>query len=257
VQVVAQRNELLARDVRMAYGPTALLSLDELSTVPPESQVALHLQTMGATINASLALIDERNIYAVYTHTLRAGQTRATFPAPEFEGDYQIRLATGQPARCHWLADLANSCELGTLTVAGQAIGNAINFENQVLLLDSKIDRETVKPGETAKVDLTWRGLKSWPDNYTAFVHLLGPDGKVHGQVDQWPVQGTLPTLSWTAGQVVNDPYVITLPADAPRGQYQVEVGWYLLSTLRRLNVLDGVGRPSDDHVIIGEFSVP
>jgi hypothetical protein len=152
---------------------------------------------------------------------------------------------------------MANSCDLGSLTVAGEAIGNAINFENQVLLLGSKIDRDTVKPGETVQVDLTWRGVKSWPDNYTAFVHLLGPDGKVHGQIDQWPVQGTLPTSSWTAGQVVNDPYVITLPSDSPGGKYQVEVGWYLLSTLRRLNVLDGVGRPSDDHVIIGEFEVP
>ena len=47
------------------------------------------------------------------------------------------------------------------------------------------------------------------------------------------------------------------LPPDAPRGTYQVEVGCYLLATLRRLSVLDAVGRPSDDKVIIGEFSVP
>jgi hypothetical protein len=257
VQVIAPRGESLAREVRMSYESTALLSLDELSSVPPESPVSLRLQATGATVPASIALIDERNIYAVVTHTLRAGQTRATFPAPEFEGAYQVRLATGRPARCHWLADVSNSCELGTLTVAGEAIGNTINFENQVLLLDAKIDRDVVKPGEVVKVDLAWRGLKAWPDDYTAFVHLIGPDGKVHGQVDQWPVQGTLPTSSWTAGQVVDDPYTITLPPDAPSGQYQVEVGWYLLSTLRRLNVLDGVGRPSDDHVIIGEFSVP
>jgi hypothetical protein len=257
VQVIAPRHEPLAQEVRMAYGPTALLSLDELSTVPPESPVALRLQAMGATAPASIAVIDERNIYAVYTHTLRAGQSRATFPAPEFEGAYQIWLATGQPARCHWLAEMTTSCELGTLTVSGEAIGGAINFENQVLLLDAKIDRETVKPGDTLKVDLAWRGLKAWPDNYTAFVHLLGPDGKVHGQVDQWPVQGTLPTSSWAADHVVNDPYTITLPPDAPSGKYQVEVGWYLLATLRRLNVLDGVGRPSADHVIIGEFEVP
>ncbi len=257
VQVIAPRVEPLAREVRMAYGPTALLALDELSPVPPESPVSLRLQTMGATAPASLALIDERNIFAVYTHTLRAGETRAMFPAPEFDGAYQIRLATGQPARCHWLADLTNSCELGTLAVAGEATENAINFDNQVLLLDATIDRDTAKPGEAVKVDVTWRGLKSWPDNYTAFVHLLGPDGKVHGQVDQWPVQGTLPTASWTAGQVVDDPYTVTLPPDAPSGKYQVEVGWYLLSTLRRLNVLDAAGRPSDDHVIVGEFSVP
>jgi hypothetical protein len=257
VQVIAPRVEPLARKVRMAYGPTALLSLDELSTVPPESQVSLRLQTTGATVPASLALIDARNVLAVYTHTLRAGETRAMFSAPESDGAYQVRMATGQPARCYWLAGLTNSCELGTLVVAGAATENAINFENQVLLLNAKIDQDTVKPGAAVKVNLAWRGLKSWPDNYTAFVHLLGPDGKVHGQVDQWPVQGTLPTANWTAGQVVDDPYSVTLPPDAPSGEYQVEVGWYLLSTLRRLNVLDAAGRPSDDHVIVGKFSVP
>ena len=114
-----------------------------------------------------------------------------------------------------------------------------------------------MQPGETIKVDLAWRGLKTWDADYTAFVHLVGPDGKVHGQVDQWPVQGTLPTSSWSAGQMVDDPYVVTLLPDAPSGKYQVEVGWYLLATLRRLNVLDAAGRPSDDKVIIGEFMVP
>ncbi len=257
VQVIAPRDESLPREVRMVYGPTALLSLDELGRRPPESQVPLRLQVIGATAPASLAVIRERSIIAVYTYTLNSGETRIVFPAPEFYGDYQIRLATGRAARCGWLADVTNSCELGTLTVAGDAIGDAINFENQVLLLAPKIDRDIVQPGEALKVDLTWRGLKAWPDNYTAFVHLLGPDGKVHGQVDQWPVEGTLPTSSWTTGQVVADPYTITLPPDAPSGKYQVEVGWYLLSTLRRLNVLDATGRPSDDHVIIGEFTVP
>ncbi len=257
VQAIAPRTELLARDVRMSYGPTALLSLDELSTVPPESQVALHLQTMGATAAARFVVVGDGNSGNAFTDTLHVGQTRVTFAAPRLEGSYPVQLAMAQPARCHWLANLTDSCELGTLTVAGEAIADAINFENQVLLQSSKIDRDSVNPGESVKVSLTWRGLKSWPDNYTAFVHLLGPDGKVHGQVDQWPVEGTLPTASWTAGQMVDDPYNITLSADAPSGKYQVEVGWYLLSTLRRLNVLDAAGRPSDDHVIVGEFTVP
>jgi len=49
----------------------------------------------------------------------------------------------------------------------------------------------------------------------------------------------------------------VTLPPDAPSGKYQIEVGWYLLATLRRLPVLDSSSRPSDDHVIVGEFAVP
>ncbi len=257
ISVSAPKSQALARAVRMAYDRVALLSLDELGTVPPESSVTLRVDAIGADASAFFALINERLVRETFTQTVRVGQTRLSFAAPESEGRYQLYMTTGNAVRCHWFSAMATNCVLGTLTVAGDAIKDAINFENQVLLAEARLDRDTLKPNEAIKVDLTWRGLKTWPDNYTAFVHLVGTDGKVHGQVDQWPVQGTLPTSSWTAGQVVDDPYVITLPADAPRGKYQVEVGWYLLSTLRRLNVLDAAGRPSDDHVIVGEFTVP
>jgi hypothetical protein len=87
-------------------------------------------------------------------------------------------------------------------------------------------------------------------------VHLIGPDGKLHGQVDQWPIEGTLPTTDWAPGRVVDDAYRVPLAGDAPPGTYQVEVGWYLLATLRRLPVVDAEGRPVDDHVIVGEVTV-
>ncbi len=247
----------LAREVRLAYDQTVITSLDELGVVPPESPMNLRLNAIGASASSLTVLVRDQAAYTTITQTLQPGQNRVAFAAPESIGDYQVRLLTGQPARCHWLADLTTDCQLATLRVDGEALGDAINFEDQVLLTKAKIDRETVKPGETLKVDLTWRGLKTWPDDYTAFVHLVGPDGKVHGQMDQWPVEGTLPTSSWTAGQVVDDTVVVTLPPDAPSGKYQVEAGWYLLSTLRRLNVLDAASRASDDRVIVGEFVVP
>ena len=84
----------------------------------------------------SFALINERSVRSTFTQTVRAGQTRLTFTAPEFEGHYRLYMTTGQPARCHWFSDLTTECALGTLTVAGDAIEDAINFENQVLLAD-------------------------------------------------------------------------------------------------------------------------
>jgi hypothetical protein len=257
ISIIAPKSEPLEKQVRMAFERTAVLSLDEAGTVPPESPVTLRLNTTGADVFATFSLINERGVRSVFTQTVRAGQTQLSFTAPEFVGAYQLYMTTGNPARCHWFSDMTTACPLGVLKVEGDPLEDVINFENQVLLSAARLDRGTLNPNESIKVDLTWHGLKTWPDNYTAFVHLVGPDGKVHGQIDQWPVQGTLPTASWTAGQVVDDPYTITLPADAPRGKYQVEVGWYLLATLRRLNVLDAVGRPSDDHVIVGEFTVP
>ncbi len=253
--------ESLVREIRPIYDSSlAVTSVDELGAVLPSSGVALRLNSIGQdkSQSALLSIVNSSGLNISTTQqVMNVGQSRLEFNAPEMNGVYTVRLDLQQPARCRWLAPITADCEIGSFEVAGEAIGNAINFDNQVLLTGSKIDRETAKPGEAIHVDLTWRGLKIWPDDYTAFVHLIGPDGKVHGQIDQWPVQGTLPTSNWTAGQTVNDPYVVTLAPDAPSGQYQVEVGWYLLATLRRLAVLDASDRPSDDHVIVGEFTVP
>jgi hypothetical protein len=251
----------LAHETRSIFGSSiALTSLDDLGTVPPAGKVAFRLNSIGnfASQAALLSVVDSTGVNISTTQqVMTLGQSRFEFTAPEANGRYTLRLNLQQPARCTWLARLTADCEIGSFEVAGEAIGSAINFDNQVLLTASKIDRDSVKPNESIHIDLAWRGLKTWSADYTAFVHLIGPDGKLHGQVDQWPVQGTLPTSSWTAGQTVNDPYVVTLAPDAPSGKYQVEVGWYLLATLRRLSVLDSNGRPSDDHVIIGEFNVP
>jgi hypothetical protein len=267
VEVAPQTIEPLARDpgtarqgkcVRIVSGRQVVTSVDVLGDVPPASEAVLRVTALGADSSVLLTLAaDDAPSAITTTHVLRAGESRFVFRAPDLNGDYQISLKFAAPARCRWLAPLTTDCALGWLNVAGEAIGSAINFDNQVVLTTSKIDQTSLQPGETLKVDLTWRGLKTWSADYTAFVHLVGPDGKVHGQIDQWPVQGTLPTSSWSAGQVVSDPYAVTLSPDAPRGAYQVEVGWYLLGTLRRLNVLDAAGQPSADKVIIGEFVVP
>jgi hypothetical protein len=74
--------------------------------------------------------------------------------------------------------------------------------------------------------------------------------------VDQWPLDGTLATRDWLPGRIVDDPYRVHLMADAPPGDYLVEVGWYLLATLLRLPVVEAEGRPVDDRVIIGTVMV-
>ncbi len=258
VDIASRAPESLAREVRIVSGNRVITAVDALGDVPPATETTLRLTAQGADSNAVLTIsTDNASPVISTTQVVRTGESRFTFRTPAANGAYTLRLRFDTPSRCRWLAPLTADCAIGSLNVAGEAIGNAINFDNQVLLTTSKVDRTSMQPGETIKIDLTWRGLKTWNADYTAFVHLVGPDGKVHGQVDQWPVQGTLPTSGWSAGQVVDDPYAVTLLPDAPSGKYQVEVGWYLLSTLRRLNVLDTAGRPSDDKVIVGEFVVP
>jgi len=187
---------------------------------------------------------------------------RVTLPAPSMPGVYTLYLGwldsegRALPAQCAWLSPITHSCAVGRLNVVEQAHGQGINFDNQVMLLDAQIGRTEMHPNETLDVRLRWQGLRQWNVDYTVFVHLLGPDGKLYGQVDQWPVDGTLATTDWPPGRVIDDPYRVPLAGNAPPGTYQIEVGWYLLATLRRLPVVDAAGRPVDDHVIVGTVTV-
>jgi hypothetical protein len=126
----------------------------------------------------------------------------------------------------------------------------AVNFADKILLRSFSIDTPSVGPGGIFRTSAEWQALASLDVDYTVFVHLIGPDGVVHGQIDTWPVQGTRPTTSWRPGERLADTYEIRVPEDAPPGDYQVEVGWYLLATLERLPVLGEGGTPVDDKYL-------
>ena len=161
------------------------------------------------------------------------------------------------PAVCGWLEPSARICPLPSIQLAGQAAAEgAINYDNQILLNRARLQTPNAAPGGTVTVSLEWQALRAIGEDYTVFVHLLGPDGLVHGQVDRWPVSGTRATSSWAPGEQIADPYGIQLPADAPPGNYQVEIGLYLLSTGERLPVLNAAGVPVDDRLLLPGLTV-
>jgi hypothetical protein len=94
-------------------------------------------------------------------------------------------------------------------------------------------------------------------EDYTVFIQLLNAQDQIVGQVDAWPLQGTHPTSQWTPGEIVDDPYLVQLDAELPPGQYRLQIGWYLLSTLRRLPVVDEYGSALDDKKMIPDLLVP
>lgn len=272
----------LDRTVRYIYGnQIAVSSIASLGALPQSArgEVRLNWARIGEAtgdVRAQLSLVDadgqRMGSYLIepYAGGLRIDQwprgilqTTLEYEAPPHDGVFRVRLgfvdADGMPlaAHCGWLAAASFDCPLGTLQVEGAAIGDAINFDEQVLLTDWSVDRDVLRAGESLNVTLQWRGLKRWDADYTAFVHLVGPDGRLHGQVDAWPAQGTLPTSTWDAAQRLSDPYSVTLDPDAPSGRYEIEVGWYLLATLRRLPVLDANENAIDDHFVIAELEVP
>jgi hypothetical protein len=88
-------------------------------------------------------------------------------------------------------------------------------------------------------------------EDYTVFIQLLNEQDQIVKQIDSWPVQGTFPTSQWQPGEAVDDAYVLDLPSDLPPGHYQLQAGWYLLATARRLPVLDELGTAVDDKIVV------
>jgi hypothetical protein len=187
-------------------------------------------------------------------------RSRLRITAPRYPGVYTLSVGLEREAvRCAWMAAPTDICPLVDVQVVAAQEGLA-NFDDQMLLLDADVSvldpASTIRPGEALRVALRWQALRTMDQDYTVFVHLIGPDGRLYGQVDMWPVQGSYPTGQWTVGEEVVDPYEVRLDSNAPPGDYRVEVGWYLLATMQRLQVVDVMGNPVSDSIVVGEFSV-
>ncbi|NJN93145.1 MAG: hypothetical protein HC875_03155 [Anaerolineales bacterium] len=74
-------------------------------------------------------------------------------------------------------------------------------------------------PGENLGQPLTlyWQSVTEMKTAYTVFVQLLNGAGQVVAQVDAQPLAGAAPT-TWLPGEILTDPYTLTLPADSRLG---------------------------------------
>jgi hypothetical protein len=165
-------------------------------------------------------------------------------------GDAQ---AVGQVMYPRWLAKGAEALSLSPVEITGSpsTAAGAVNYGDSILLQHIALRNPTLIPGDELELNVQWSCLRDMDLNYTLFVQLIAPDGTLKGQIDVWPQAGTSPTSSWRVGQTIEDTYLVPLEPDAPAGDYQVAIGWYLLETMQRLPVLDDQGRAIDDKVLI------
>jgi len=95
--------------------------------------------------------------------------------------------------------------------------------------------------GRVLHLTLHWVSLAPLEQDYTVFVHLVGPDGALAAQADGPPVGGDYPTSLWAPGEIVADGRFVSMEG-LPPGTYDLRVGMYLLETGERLPVFDGQG---------------
>ncbi|MDI7274614.1 MAG: glycosyltransferase family 39 protein [Anaerolineae bacterium] len=190
------------------------------------------------------------------THTLLV-------PAGAADGSHRVSAALEDQAARPVAAPVAVG-ELGVragerLFAVPAEIGSPLRIDlgAQVTFLGHNLDRAVLRPGYSLHLDLYWQCVRPMETSYTVFVHLLDDHEKIWGQVDCIPVRGARPTTGWLPGEVVVDSYDVTVHADAPPGQYVIEIGLYNAATGERLEVRDQDGnRLWADRILLGTVQV-
>jgi hypothetical protein len=177
---------------------------------------------------------------------------------------HALRIAPDVPATSYQLkvrlASTPAEAVLGSIEIEGRArqfevpaishpqpaqLGEAIRF------LGFDLEEEQVRAGDVLHLTLYWQCLAVCDVSYTTFAHLLGGDSRIWGQKDSVPGSGTMPTTSWVSGEVIVDEYEIPVSADAPTGEYALEIGMYPAETGRRLPVYDPAGQALGDRILL------
>lgn len=132
-----------------------------------------------------------------------------------------------------------------------------VRLGDDVRLLGYKVNGDApLKAGDLLSLTLYWQAESRVEEDYTVFVHLVGPDGQVWAQKDNPPVRGLYPTHLWAKGEIVTDRYDLLPGSDAPAGKYQLLVGMYRPQTLQRLPLSGPDGTPQGDAITLSTVTL-
>jgi 4-amino-4-deoxy-L-arabinose transferase-like glycosyltransferase len=131
----------------------------------------------------------------------------------------------------------------------------AINFNNTAQLIGYDLDRRVLKPGDTFKLQTYWRISRKLDSVYSAYVHLVGNDGRIWALADS----DILPfTTLWDPGRVNGETRAIKISSDTPDGQYTLEYGLSAATDggRQRLTILAPDGHGVGDHLALATMRV-
>ncbi|MEW5959847.1 MAG: glycosyltransferase family 39 protein [Chloroflexota bacterium] len=123
-------------------------------------------------------------------------------------------------------------------------------YDGALRLIGYKLHAEAVRPAQTLPLTLYWELIRPTSTDYSIFVHLLGRQRQVLGQLDTYPGGGQWPTSLLQAGDILADDYAIPIPPQAELGQAPtrllIAAGIYELDEPGRPGkpALDAAGQP-------------
>ncbi len=129
----------------------------------------------------------------------------------------------------------------------------AATFAPDIRLIGYDLSRQA----DALSVTLVWQAETAVSANYNSFVHLLGSDGQIASQQAFIPGSGLRPTNGWRAGEVITDPYTLTLPADLPSGEYTLTAGLFDLDSGFRPAVTQNGQPQSENRATLATLTLP
>ena len=115
---------------------------------------------------------------------------------------------------------------------------------------------QPLRPGDNIYLTLYWRAQRPIDKSFKVFNQSYFGDGQVVAQRDGYPVCEGRETWRWDPGELITDPYVIPVNADAPDGLYPLYTGMYLEETFDRLPVLDASGAEISTQVHLTDIRI-
>ncbi len=98
---------------------------------------------------------------------------------------------------------------------------------DDLVLLGYNLEPKSAPPGANLWATLYWQALTSVSHDYVILLRLLDQQGQEAAYWLGRPVRSGYPSTEWQAGQIVQDPWLMTLSAGAKPGVYQLEVALF------------------------------
>jgi|GEM_PF-1098709 len=115
------------------------------------------------------------------------------------------------------------------------------------------LDNGAIAPGASLDLRLYWRADAPTAGDYAVFNHLVGADGTLIAQADGDPLPGGRGTSAWHDPDetLISRDFALTIPDDAPPGDYTLQSGFYRRDDGERLTTADGA-----DHLVIADVRI-
>jgi hypothetical protein len=120
-----------------------------------------------------------------------------------------------------------------------------INWDGRFALVGYTVEPLILWQGQAVTVTTYWQALEPPQDeDFVIFLHVMR-DWNVYAAQDGRPVFHDARTSDWVPGEIYVDERTLRLPGDIEPGAYLLELGWFSVNDLERLNIV-----AEDGHII-------